>query len=382
MAAREKTNWRKVKLGDFADINPSVRLERGKSYPFVDMADVSPLTRIVGWEKAKQFNGSGAHFEAGDTLFARITPCLENGKITQILNVERPGFGSTEFIILRGKENISDTNFVYYLSRSYRVRKLAEQSMIGASGRQRVERTAFEKIEIHVPADISDQRRIASILSTFDDKIENNNRIIKTLEEMAQAVFKEWFVKFRFPGHEKAESVESELGKIPKWWEVKRLGDVIKLEYGKALKDENRKEGKVAVVGSSGIVGSHDVALVKGPGIVVGRKGTAGTVIWIDQDFYPIDTTFYVNSELPIRYSFLLLNRQKFIMGDSAVPGLNRDQAYFNQIIVPERKTIDEFESIVAPMFKQKWHLNQENQSLSFTRDFLLTKLMSGEVAV
>lgn len=382
MTTKTKTTWRAMRLGDFANVNPPVSLERGKEYPFMDMANVTPLSRTTNWLERKAFTGSGARFDEGDTLFARITPCLENGKITQAVRIGGPGFGSTEFYVLRGKKKVSDSDFIFYLTRTYRIRKLAEASMLGASGRQRVERAAFENIEVKAPEDVDEQKRIARVLAAFDEKIENNNRIIKALEEIVQMVFKEWFVNFHFPSHKKAEFVDSALGRIPKGWEVKTLGDVIELTYGKALKEENRKSGDVVVVGSSGIVGRHNQKLVSGPGIVVGRKGVAGSVIWVDDDFYPIDTTFYVKTKLPLIFCFLMLKRQNFITGDSAVPGLNREDAQRNMVLKPDAKAIEQFQQIADTMFHQKFHLEKENQKLAVTRDLLLPRLMSGEIRV
>lgn len=352
-----------MRLRDFADVNPSVPLERGKEYPFMDMANVTPLSRSTKWPESRTFTGSGARFDEGDTLFARITPCLENGKITQARNLEKPGFGSTEFYILRGKKEISDNDFVFYLARTHKVRKLAEQNMIGASGRQRVERTAFENISVSVPEDVEIQKRIAGVLSTFDEKIENNNRIIKTLEEMAQATFKAWFVK------------RTNL-------ETTKLGEVVELVYGKALKEENREGGDVVVVGSSGIVGQHNEALVKGPGIVVGRKGIAGSVIWIDADFYPIDTTYYVKTELPLTFCFYMLRRLNFLPGDSAVPGLNREDAYRYDVVVPAPGDLKMFDELVKPMFEKRKEVQAENEKLAAMRDLLLPRLMNGEIKI
>src|SRR3989338_5723420 len=260
---KTKTTWRTVRLGDFANINPSVPLERGRTYPFIDMANVIPLSRTTNWLEHKVFTGSGVRFSEGDTLFARITPCLENGKITQAVKTGGVGFGSTEFYVLRGKREISDSDFIFYLTRTYRIRKMAEASMMGASGRQRVERAAFENILVQIPESIDTQKRIAGMLSAFDEKIENNNLIIKTLEQMAQAVFKEWFVNFRFPGHEKIKFVDSALGKVPKDWEVKKLEDVADISIGRTppreqsqwfrTKGQGKKWISIKDMGSSGI---------------------------------------------------------------------------------------------------------------------------------
>lgn len=215
------------------------------------------------------------------------------------------------------------------------------------------------------------QERIADILSAFDDKIELNNKISKNLEQMAQAIFKEWFI-------EKSKIINQNA----KLWEEKRLGEIMQFEYGKALKAEERKAGNIPVVGSSGIVGTHNQKLVTGPGIVVGRKGTVGNIIWLDTDFYPIDTTFYVVSGLSLYFCFFMLKRQKFITGDSAVPGLNRNSALSHEIVVPPKELIDKFEGRVKPLFQKIHNIKAENQKLAAFRDLLLPKLMSGKIRV
>lgn len=192
----------------------------------------------------------------------------------------------------------------------------------------------IELLEICAP-DLAAQRDIAELLGAYDDLIENNLRRIRILEDMARAIYREWFVHFRFPGHEGVAMVESELGPIPQNWGVRRLGHVVELLYGKALKESDRRPGQIAVFGSSGVIGSHSEALVPGPGIVVGRKGNVGSVHWSAGDYWPIDTVFYVRSALPLRFLYWDLRHKKFLNSDAAVPGLNREQAYSLPTICP-----------------------------------------------
>jgi type I restriction enzyme S subunit len=226
------------------------------------------------------------------------------------------------------------------------------------------------------------RNKITAILSAYDDLIENNLRRIKILEEMAQALYREWFVHFRFPGHEKVRLVDSPLGKIPEGWRVEKLGNIIELNYGKGLPKEKRREGCVPVYGSSGIVGYHDRSIVDGPGIIVGRKGNVGSVFWSDTDFYPIDTVYYVSSELPLRYLFYDLQTRNFINNDAAVPGLNRKQAYSLETILPTPELMDKFCNITEAFGKQASILRNKNEILRRTRDLLLPKLISGEIDV
>src|SRR4030043_2283993 len=165
-------------------------------------------------------------------------------------------------------------------------------------------------------------------------------------------IYREWFVNLRIPGHEKFKMVKSELGMIPEGWEVKKLGDFVELAYGKALKADYRRDGKVSVFGSGGICGCHDKALVKGPGIIVGRKGNVGSVFWSDDDFYPIDTVFYVKTELELHYIYYNLLNQNFFNTDAAVPGLNRNQAYSNKFLHPDEVLMKTFAEFINAIFE------------------------------
>lgn len=242
-------------------------------------------------------------------------------------------------------------------------------------------RNHLDGLDVVIPS-ISTQRKIAAILSAYDNLIENNLRRIKILEEMAQNLYREWFVKFRFPGHGKTRFTDSPLGRIPEGWEVKKLSDVLELNYGKALKKEDRRNGIFPVYGSSGVVGTHDTSLVKGPGIIVGRKGNVGSVFWCDDDFFVIDTAYYVTSSLPLRLLFYVLPMLNFINSDAAVPGLSRAQAYTLDIIVPPAALISKFCKLADTFEQQVSTLQHLIHCLRRTRDLLLPKLISGEVDV
>ena len=213
---------------------------------------------------------------------------------------------------------------------------------------ERLNLPTIRALPILIPP-LAEQKAIAAVLGALDDKIELNRRMNATLEAMARALFQSWFVDFD-PVRAKLDSRppaaldpataalfpdsfdETELGHTPHGWEVKTLGEVIELAYGKPLKAEDRKNGSVCVYGANGPVGWHDEKLVSGPGIVVGRKGNPGVVTWAHGDFYPIDTTFYVAPigacrSLYFFYYALSLHNLANLSADSAVPGLNRNHA-------------------------------------------------------
>lgn len=226
------------------------------------------------------------------------------------------------------------------------------------------------------------QRRIGSIIRAYCDLIEVNRRRIAILEDMARRLFDEWFVRFRYPGHDGVPLVETELGAAPEGWTPVRLGSLLTLNYGKALKADQRRAGTVPVFGSSGIVGEHDQNLVRGPGVIVGRKGNVGAVHWSTHDFYPIDTVFYVETNIPLRWVYQLLERQTFLNSDAAVPGLNREQAYAVKVLRPAPEHIGRYSELVEPLFHQAELLAVQNGKLRAARDLLLPKLISGEIDV
>ncbi len=199
---------------------------------------------------------------------------------------------------------------------------------------------------------------------------------------MARLLYREWFVEFRFPGHEGVPMRETAIGLVPEGWEVKKLDHVIELVYGKALTANKRVPGPFPVYGSAGIVGYHSESSVEGPGTIVGRKGNVGSVFWSDNDFYPIDTVFYVKTDLCLHYLFYNLQTQNFINNDAAVPGLNRNQVLSLPIIIPTCSLLNRFQQHIEDIFKQTRNLRGRNTNLRRTRDLLLPRLVSGELDV
>ncbi|WP_345855733.1 restriction endonuclease subunit S [Shewanella algae] len=256
------------------------------------------------------------------------------------------------------------------------------------------------KLPIILPP-IEIQNEISGQVHALNKKVNLNNEINQTLEEMAQAIFKSWFVDFdpvkakmngkQPEGMDAATAslfpeklVESELGLIPEGWEPKQLKDILELAYGKALKKTDRVEGDVPVYGSGGLTGYHNQSLVEGPGIIVGRKGTVGSVYWEPKAFYPIDTVFYVKPKAgySLNYCYLTLKNLglKNMNTDAAVPGLNRNNAYRLEVVTPSHNVLNKFESIMHSFQSKIDGNNAESSSLETLRDTLLPKLLSGEV--
>lgn len=304
-------------------------------------------------------------------------------------------------VILRAEPSTLLPRFLYLLVRSSGFMNQVASLLTGSAQPQLPIRD-INRIRIPL-ALLAEQRAIAHTLGTLDDKIELNRRINGTLEAIARAIFKSWFVDFdpvrakaegRDPGLPKEiadlfpDSFEdSELGEIPAGWSIDTIGDILDLAYGKPLKEAERRPGPVPVFGSNGQVGWHDERLVNGPGIVVGRKGNPGTVTWSPTDFFPIDTTFYaVPKHQAVSLCFLFHALQTHDLAslgaDSAVPGLNRHLVYMNQQIMPPPDIVRSFDNLAAPIYKKMHENRVESRILATLRDTLLPKLMAGEIRV
>ena len=227
------SDWQPSKLGDVIAVNPSRPLAKGSDSVYISMQQVETANRSVNEINHRAFKGSGTRFQNGDTLLARITPCLENGKTAYVdfLDEAEVGHGSTEFIVITGIEGVSDDLFVYYLTRYPEFRNYAIVRMEGSSGRQRVPAPTLKKYTFACPS-YDEQHAISHVLGSLDDKIELNRRMNETLEATARAIFKSWFVDFD-PVRVKAEGgapglpddvaalfpdsfEDSELGEIPR----------------------------------------------------------------------------------------------------------------------------------------------------------------------
>lgn len=403
-----------MKLEDFCNINPIVQLNRNEEYEFIEMADIIPNTRYVFSKAKKNFNGSYSKFSNKDTLMAKITPCLENGKISQYIGDDK-AFGSTEFNIFREKEKISVADYLYYLISSSIVKDPAIKSMSGATGRQRANLDEIKQIEVP-DISINNQRKIAKILSNYDDLIENNNKRIKILEEMAQKIYKEWFVDFKFPNHETATFKQTELGEIPSDWEVSTLENILSgIESGSRPKGGiNPNDKEIPSIGAENILGlgkydyskekyisndfyekmkkgkvkNLDVLLYK-DGAQLGRKSIFGenfphSKCCINEHVFILRT----NQKCSPYYLYFTLDtmqnteRIKQLNTNAAQPGINQEQVKGLTIVLPKKEYIEKFDNLVNSMVSEIFKLCIKNQTLKQTRDLLLPRLISGEIDV
>jgi len=282
------------------------------------------------------------------------------------------------------------TNYLFY-----NFNRIRFELYVTGSAQPKLNKENLLNIETYVHSK-TDQKRIASVLSAFDDRIKLNSQINAELEEMAKTLFDYWFVQFDFPD-KNGKPYKSSGGKmkysvvlnrdIPESWGAGVLEEVLSLEYGKPLKESDRLGDRYPVMGSNGIIGYHKEYLVKGPGIVIGRKGSAGEITWVDSDFFPIDTTYFVknnNGQKTLIHSYYLLKNinLKKVESSSAVPGLNRNVVHSFRTEIPPSEIIEEFHLNVGAFYKRMEISRQQNQQLSTLRDWLLPMLMNSQVKV
>ncbi len=410
-----------MRLGDAFIVNPSVKLQRGEEYPFVAMSDLSPGCREAVPSERRRFRGGGSRFRAGDTLMARITPCLENGKIARFLasaNGADVAHGSTEFIVIRGRPQKTDSEFGYYLTLWDVVRDYAIAQMSGTSGRQRVPTEALKSLTISIPR-IREQREIARVLGALDDRIELNRRMNETLEAMARALYKSWFVDFdpvrakmeeRDPGlpSEIADLfpdrlVDSELGQIPEGWERTVLQTIAALnpeswsttDPPEVIRYVDLKNTKWGVIGDITSYMWRDAPgrarriLRQGDTIVGTVRPGNGSYALVDEDGLTGSTGFAVLRPLSPHERELLwcavtstenVHRLALLADGGAYPAVGGDAVAQTPVVLAGTRVRRAFSAIAGPLLKETGANRRITTALKKLRDTLLPRLVSGEV--
>lgn len=392
---RQMSEWKEYRFSDFVEINPTVSLPTNESISFVEMKDLNESQRYC-YSSSERSTRSGSKFKNHDTLFARITPCLENGKICQVKGLKNNvGLGSTEFFVFRGKEGISDSDFVFYLSRTDDVRSHAVINLDGTSGRQRVPKACFDDLIINVPSSIAEQKSIASVLSSLDDKIDLLHRQNDTLEKMAETLFRKWFVE-----EEKEE------------WESKQLKEVTDIAIGRT---PPRKESKwfstnpkdvkwisIKDLGDDGVfisitseyltkeaVETFNIPMIPKDTVVLSFKMTVGRVAITFDEMLSNEAIahFKFNNKTPFskEYLYMFLKTYRFeTLGStsSIVVAINSTMIKEMEILIPDEFTIQAFKDEAELLFNKIKSNQTQIQTLTALRDTLLPKLMSGEVRV
>ena len=441
-------------IKDIVDFNPSRPLSKGKEFPFIDMASLPVNGRDINEVSNKVFNGGGAKFKNGDTLFARITPCLENGKTAKVENlpVGCIAHGSTEFIVLSAKSK-DDEDFVYYLARLPDFRSYAISRMEGTSGRQRVSWQALAEFNLRLP-EKGKRKKIGKILKSLDDKIHLNNQINQTLESIAQAIFKSWFIDFEpvrakiaakqngedpeiaamcaISGKSEAELeqmakedfaelqataalfpdelVESELGEVPKGWEVSTVGEQVQtvgggtpstknvdfwddgIHYWTTPKDLSNltdkillnTERKITDAGlkkiSSGLLPKDTVLMSsRAP---VGYLALSKIEVAINQGYIAILPNMKYSAEYLIQWCEANMAEIKGRASGTTFQEISKKNFREISFVCPDDKVVVSYTKTVKTLYDEITSKAKENQSLINLRDTLLPKLMSGEISL
>ena len=414
--------WRAVRLDEAIEVNPRRALTHGTEAPFVAMADVLEHHRLLRALDTREYRGGGSRFRNGDTLLARITPCLENGKTARVsgLSEGETGHGSTEFIVLSAREDVSDSQFIYYVARSPHFRSHAIGQMTGTSGRQRVPIDAIRSFEMALPP-LAEQRAIAGVLGALDDKIEQNQQTARALERVAQRIFRAWFVDFEpvkakaagaasFPSMPQhvfdvlpTRFIDSEIGPVPEGWEVMAIERMALFLNGLALqKYPPRSDGndlrviKIAQLrrGSTERAdwANSDVSdeyVVHDRDLLFSWSGTLEAALWfggkgaLNQHLFKVTSTRYPNwfCLLWIRHH---LSWFRGIAASKATTmgHIKRSHLQEAQVAVPEPDTLREADANIGSLYRLYEQLMIETRHLAKLRDYILPQLLSGQVRV
>lgn len=273
----------------------------------------------------------------------------------------------------------ADTRFVKYLFDA--ILKMRFRSFTQGAAQDNLSQEKLLSIKFPVP-ELPVQRRIADILSAYDELIENNRRRIVLLEEVAGMLYHEWFVRFRFPGHEHVKIVNG----VPEGWTGTRLGSILTLKRGYDLPEGQRIPGEVPVMSSAGASGFHNQHKALSPGVVTGRYGTLGQVYYVERDYWPLNTALYVvdfqNTQPIMAFHLLRTLLKGFITEKAAVPGVDRNVLHALPVIWPPPNLQKDFVDVVSDCHGQVRALREMNAKLAQARDLLLPRLINGVIAV
>mgnify|MGYP000592771336 CR=1 FL=1 len=381
-----KCNWTTKKLSEIAYINPRESLGKGVVAKKVPMDKLQPFCRDIPEFVLEEYKG-GTKFRNGDTIMARITPCLENGKIAKVsvLSDGEVGFGSTEYIVFRAIDGVSDADFLYYLICSPLVRNPAIKSMVGSSGRQRVQTDVVANLDVELPP-IEEQRKIGGLLKAIDDKIELNDVINNNLLQQLHILYSRLFCNSAMDTP-LGEVVATTSGGTPSrkhdeyysdssicWVKSKEL-------LGNYIHETEEHINDLAIKKSSAkLLPKHSV-LIAMYGATVGACGVISKPMTCNQAVCAL----LCNENYPYTYLFQIAyeSQQKFINLAVGSAQQNISQVLIKQLnLHSDLNIIQKFHGLALPMHQEIESLQAENMHLAALRDNLLSKLMSGELDV
>ena len=383
--------WKKVRLESILALPSRNGLTkpskiRGKGVKMIGMGELFanpiiydiPMDRVPVTDK-ELFN---SRIMPGDLLFARQSLTLEGaGKCCYVKEVKEETVFESHLIRIRIDKTKADAEFIYYFFNSF-IGKCLIQNLVTQVAAAGIRGSELVKLEITIPKELEDQRRIASILSSLDRKIELNNKINADLEEMAQAIFKNWFVDFE--PFKDGKFVDSELGMIPEGWRVGCLGDIAEITSGKRPPKKSKDKTKdlsIPLIGASDIMGFTSDVLYDRPILVIGRVGTHGVVQRFQEKCWPSDNTMVIESSY-YNYVYQLLKGIDYsaINRGSTQPLITQTDVKNTDVIIAPENVLKEYESITSTLFLKHRANIKESSRLSLLRDTLLPRLISGEI--
>lgn len=377
--------WEKVRLEDCCysisdgDHQPPPKAQQG--IPFVTISNINSMnqldfsdTMFVPKEYYQSLDEK-RKVRKGDVLYSVVG----SFGIPVLIKEERPFVFQRHIAILRPKEDIVDSGFLFYtmLNRDFYAK--ADAVAIGAAQRT-VSLGSLRNIKIDVPS-LESQKHIADILSAYGDLIENNQKQIKLLEEAAQRLYKEWFVDLHFPGHENTKIVDG----VPEGWSRGLLKELISVNYGKDHK-KAPDDGNIPVYGSGGLMRKCNKSLFSGEAVLIPRKGSLNNIMYVDETFWTVDTMFYATMKQPHTAVFVYFFVKAFDMYSmnigAAVPSMTTKILDAMDVVIPDKETLEKFDKYAKVYFNKIKTLQGQNERLKAARNLLLPKLMNGKVEV
>jgi type I restriction enzyme, S subunit len=387
------TSWQEASLGEVSDVLVGYAF---KSSVFTsDPRDVRLLRGVnigqgfVDWHRVAYWPTGGAgspsyQLMEGDVVLAMDRPWIEAGlKRARVRGDDLPALLVQRVARLRGTSRIR-TSLIHHLLATEGFSRYLQGIVTGATV-PHISQSQIEAFVFRLPP-LAVQDKICEILDSLDDLIGNSRRRVEVLEEMTLSIYREWFVHFRYPGHENEAFVESSLGLIPESWEVGRIDAHILLQRGFDLPLSQRESGTIPVMGASGRLGFHSRSKATAPGVITGRSGTVGIVTYVPRDYWPLNTTLWVKEfrlATPRSAYFLLASLDlKQMASGAAVPTLNRNHVHALPAICPPRSLIRDWDSYVLPLFESATWLSQQTERLAAVRDLLIPKLVTGQIDI
>ena len=365
-----------------------------KNVKLLDSPDYAVMIRTKNFEQndfiddLKYINEHAYNFLTKSKVFPNdilMNKIANAGSVYCMPKLDQPVSLAMNLFLIRINKDLAEQKYIYYY---LKCNEKYVKSFANGAATNTITKESVRNLEVILP-NRSIQKKIISTIYTYEKLIENNIRRIEILEEMAQRIYKEWFVNFKYPGHENDELVDSELGLIPEGWEVKEFGENITFIRGKNITKKQMVHGEIPVV-SAGInpSGFHNTSNVNGPVVTISASGAnAGYISYYLRNIWAADCS-YINNEMTpyifYYFSFVKFNSKEItnLQRGAAQPHVYLKDVARISIIDPKIETIKEFEKIAVNMFNEIGILRKKIINLRQTRDFLLPKLISGKVDV